>query len=420
MANERMRGVKSLFQNKQTRVVVILTFGALIAAVVWSNMAAKNQQTRPKDLQAAVGTPSMPSVVAVPGTSDNPLHNAKVREENLERVRQAEKTGESVVPRLTQAAEKEADPFDLMVKKPAPDNRLTEPPIPTPATPTRVAAGQSSQQVPLTAQPVAKTQSQIKAEADMAAAMRGLLDSWTPARQVVEVEYKNTAAPAGQMQQASLAQNSAQQAGYGAASAGQAAGAASTAPEEKPVALKAGSILHGVVLTAVNSDEPGPVLAQIITGPYAGGRMLGKFELAKDSGKVILSFNVLTMQNAARSYAITSFAVDPQTARTGFASDVDRHYLSRYGLFAAAEFAKGYGNALSQSGSTQTVNAGVGGVSSTTTYPALNNKQIALSALGSLGGEVGNSLRDGLRRPPTVTLNAGTEIGVLIMQDASF
>lgn len=409
MANETVQGIKSLFQNRQTRVVVILTFGAIVAAVIWSNMTTRNQQTRPKDLQAAVGTPSMPSVVAVPGTSDNPLHNAKVREDNLERAKRAEGTGESVVPRLTQAAEKEADPFDLMVKKPAPDNRLTEPPIPSPANPTRPLTTQ--QQAPIVAQPLAKTQSQIQAEAAMAAAMKGMMDSWSPGRQLVEVEYKNSAPAAGKIQQASLAQ---------APSQAPTAVAGSSGVDEKKVALKAGSILHGVVLTAVNSDEPGPVLAQIITGPYAGGRMLGKFETSKDSGKLILTFNVLTMQNAEKSYAINSFAVDPQTARTGFASDVDRHYLSRYGLYAAAEFAKGYGNALAQSGSTQTVNAGVGGVSSTTTYPQLNNKQIALSALGALGGEVGNSLRDGLKRPPTVTLNAGTEIGVLIMQDASF
>lgn len=410
MANATVQGIKSLFQNRQTRVVVILTFGAIVAAVIWSNMTTRNQQTRPKDLQAAVGTPSMPSVVAVPGTSDNPLHNAKVREDNLERAKRAEGSGESVVPRLTQAAEKETDPFDLMVKKPAPDNRLTEPPIPAPTNPARPLTSQQ-QQATVVAQPLAKTQAQIQADAAMAAAMKGLMDSWSPGRQVVEVEYKNSAPAAGKIQQAAIGQ---------APSQGAASVAGSSGVEEKKVALKAGSILHGVVLTSVNSDEPGPVLAQVITGPYAGGRMLGKFEMSKDSGKVILTFNVLTMQNAEKSYAINSFAVDPQTARTGFASDVDRHYLSRYGLYAAAEFAKGYGSALAQSGSTQTVNAGVGGVSSTTTYPVLNNKQIALSALGALGGEVGSSLRDGLKRPPTVTLNSGTEIGVLIMQDASF
>jgi intracellular multiplication protein IcmE len=148
--------------------------------------------------------------------------------------------------------------------------------------------------------------------------------------------------------------------------------------------------------------------------------LIGKFELGKDAEKMTLTFSTLTMQNADKSYSINSFAIDPDTARTALASDVDNHYLSRYGMFAASSFLKGYSKALSTQGTTQTVNAGAAGVSTTTSYPQMSTHDLAIAALGDVGGEIAGTLKDGLKRPPTVTLNSGTEIGVLVMADTTF
>jgi intracellular multiplication protein IcmE len=411
MSNQSINNVKGVFSKKGPRVILIMTFGFIGAGVLLANMSTSNQESRPKELQAVVGAPDAPSISSVPGTSDNPLHNAKVRDYNAQKAKEAEASGGSAVPRLTQTADREKDPFDLLNKKPESAARVQEQAVPMPS-PQRQAQAPMQQQAQPAAQPVVKSQGQIQAEKDMSAAMAGLLTSWQPTRQVIETEI--TPGKNGQ-QQAQMVQASAQ----AAAPAPLATSSASDASSKK-VAIKAGTVLHAVVITSVNSDEPGPVLAQITTGPYAGGRLLGKFDLAKESGTVIVTFSALTMKHAESSYKINSFAVNPETARTGLSTDVDRHYLSRYGLFAAAQFTKGYGQALTQSGATQTIVSGPGGVSSTTSYPQLSNKQIALSALGTLGEEVGNSLKDGLRRPPTVTLNSGTEIGVLIMQDAAF
>lgn len=424
MANQSLSNVKDLMKNKSTRVVVILTFGVVLAALIFANMSISNQQNRPKELQPTVSTPTtVPAMTVTPGTSDNPLHNDKVREQNRDNASQAQRTGDSTVPRLTSVnGDKEKDPFDLLPKKPNGNGNPTDPIVPTP-TPTVRAVPQAAVTPPPLSAPlsVPKTPERLAAERDssaaMAAAIAGALNSWSLGPQKIEIDYAGTKMTAQQTGQTVATTSGAPNPSLPVSTA---AATTTMIDATKKVAIKAGTILHAVMLTSVNSDEPGPILAQITTGPYAGGRLIGKFELAKEAEKIVVTFSTLTMQNADKSFQISGYAVDPTTARTALASDVDHHYLERYGLFSAATFLKGYSQALTQSGSTQTISAGAAGVSATTTYPTLTTKQIALTALGSVGGEVSQPLKDGLKRPPTVTLNTGTEIGILVMQDTSF
>lgn len=425
MANQSVENVKGLVKNKSTRVVIILTFGVVIAGLIVANMTTSNQQNRPKDLQAAIDPAVSPTnSKPVPGTSDNPQHNEAIKEFNRKAAEEAKKSGASVQPILSNSGSgSEKDPFDLMPKKPDGTGKPVDvsvplpAPIPKPAQPIAAPAPVQPQQ-PQIAQPVAqKPQSLMQAERDMAQAMAGLLNSWTPTGQKAEITFVNKplTGSVAAMQQGDLAGQQ--------MTGGMPQGAAQVDPsaqQQKKVSIKAGSILHAVVITSVNSDEPGPVLAQIVTGPYAGGRLIGKFELTKDDPKLILTFSTLTMQNADRSYQLNSYAIDPGTARTALASDVDNHYLSRYGMFAAATFLKGYSKAISQSGTTQTVGVGAAGLTTTTTFPEMDNRKIALSALGEVGAEVAGQLKGGLSRSPTVTLNSGSEIGILVMQDTTF
>lgn len=426
MANQSVENVKGLVKNKSTRVIVILTFGVVIAGLIVANMTTSNQQNRPKDLQATIDPAVSPTnAKPIPGTSDNPLHNESIQKFNKDAAEAAKKTGASVQPILHNSGSgSEKDPFDLMAKKPDGDGRSADinvplpAPIPKPAQPV-VSPVPVQPPQPQIAQPaVQKPQSLMQAERDMAQAMAGLLNSWTPAGQKAEITFLNKplTGTVAAMQQGDM--SSAQQMA-GAMPQGSAQ-VDTSAQQQKKVSIKAGSILHAVVITSVNSDEPGPVLAQIVTGPYAGGRLIGKFEMTKEDPKLVLTFSTLTMQNADRSYQLNSYAIDPGTARTALASDVDNHYLSRYGMFAAATFLKGYSKAISQSGTTQTVGVGAAGLTATTTFPVMDNRKIALSALGEVGAEVAGQLKGGLSRAPTVTLNSGSEIGILVMQDTTF
>lgn len=196
--------------------------------------------------------------------------------------------------------------------------------------------------------------------------------------------------------------------GTGSSAAAQAAQAAAQGP-----IIKAGTIMFAVLDTALNSDEPGPILATVVDGPYKGAKVVGSFQ--RENQRVILSFNTLNIQDQPQSIGINAFAIDPNTARTALASHVDNHYLLRFGSLFASSFITGLSEAISESGSTTTVT--LNGI--TTTNPGLSTAEKGLVALGEVGKQFGNVLQPLFARSPTVTVNSGIGIGLLFMSDVS-
>lgn len=400
MANEKMENIKNLGQNPRTKMVLILTVSAVAIALIIGKMATSSKASRPADLEAQVSVGSAPQVQSLPGTSTSSQHNELVKQANEQAASQALATGGSSIPRLTGQTDKAKNPFDLVEK--APDQQAPE---------IRLEKQQPAPQLRQTPQrPAEKSQDLVKQEESMAAAMTGLLNAWAPVGQSMEVDHT------GQMKPTMLAaQAQGQAAGDPVSNAEVKAGAPVQAAD-----VKAGAILNAVAITAVNSDEPGPVLAEVVSGPYQGARLLGSFTRPDTSETVVLQFKMISIKNASQSYPITAFAVNPDTARTALASDVDHHYMQRYGLLFASAFVKGYGQALANSGQTVTSATGAGGVASTTQYPVLNAQDKALVALGQVGADLSDVMKKNAKRPITVTLNAGTPMGILFMTDAVF
>lgn len=192
-------------------------------------------------------------------------------------------------------------------------------------------------------------------------------------------------------------------AGGGTGTGGGASGAA-------PV-VKAGTIMYAVLITAVDSDEPGPVLATIVSGKFKGGRLMGG--LTNQGEKVLLSFNTLSLPDVSSTVQVNAVAIDENTARTAFSSYTDQHYWMRYGLLFASSFLQGMGQAVSQSGQQLTSN----GLQVTTTNPSLTTGQQALVALGQVGTQFSAKLGAYFNTPPTVHVYSGTPMGVLFLAD---
>lgn len=114
------------------------------------------------------------------------------------------------------------------------------------------------------------------------------------------------------------------------------------------VLLNAGEIVYAQLLNEANSDVPGPVLAQIMSGPLKGTRVLGSFERQDDY--LTLSFNSAVIDGTTVS--INAVAMDPDTTLPGLATDVDHRYLQRILLPAAAAFVEGAASAIADSGLT--------------------------------------------------------------------
>jgi len=176
--------------------------------------------------------------------------------------------------------------------------------------------------------------------------------------------------------------------------------------------VKAGSIIFAVLETAINSDEPGPVMARIIQGKLKGATLLGT--LTRQNKKVLLTFNLMSIPGMDASLPIQAVAIDPDTARTALASDVDNHYLLRYGTAFAASFMQGFGDAVGKSGSSLKEDANGNVFQENLKF---STQEKALIALGSVGQKFGSVLEPIFNTPPTVTVDSGVGLGILYLQD---
>jgi len=191
-------------------------------------------------------------------------------------------------------------------------------------------------------------------------------------------------------------------------------------PGQGPVMIKAGSILFAVIDTAVNSDQAGtPVLATIVTGPYKGTKLLGSFKRKQD--RLVIQFSMMSMPSMGKSIGINAYAIDSRTAQTALASDVDNHYLTRWGGLLGSAFLQGFGtyfsNTTSNSSSTDCPEG---------SFCIINGDQFQTSVrdgiysgFGQVGTALAYAMGKNFNRPPTVTLDQGTGVGILFMSDVT-
>lgn len=184
-----------------------------------------------------------------------------------------------------------------------------------------------------------------------------------------------------------------------------------------PVLIKAGTILFGVLDTAVNSDYPDtPVMVTIVSGEFKGAKLLGKLTTAKSVAgqldRVSLTFNLMNMDDWPKSKGVTAFAIDPDTARTVLASQVNYHYLKRYGAIMATSFLQGYATAVTNAGTTSNFFGGT-----TQTGVDLSPANRIAVALGQIGQNLGSVTQNYVNIPPTVRVDSGVGLGILFMSD---
>ncbi|MFI4957198.1 MAG: TrbI/VirB10 family protein [Gammaproteobacteria bacterium] len=180
-----------------------------------------------------------------------------------------------------------------------------------------------------------------------------------------------------------------------------------------PIIQKAGDMLFAVIDTSVNSDEPGPVLARVVSqGPLYGAKLMGTFE--RQDQVLFIRFSVISMPDIPQSIAVDAIAVDPETSRTSLATAVDNHTLEKYGTMLAASFLQGMGEAVETSlGTPQLDSSGSATIASQ--IPATTRDQVIVG-LGKMGQTIGQELQ-AKNIQPTVTLDSGTGVGLLFMSD---
>ncbi|MBP6918203.1 MAG: type IVB secretion system protein DotG/IcmE [Legionellaceae bacterium] len=208
-------------------------------------------------------------------------------------------------------------------------------------------------------------------------------------------------------------------AGEGKSGPGGAGAGKNAAPKaDATVVVKMGDVMFAVIDTSVNSDEPGPILATIVSGPLKGAKLIGSFNLPAEAEKMVISFNAMSVPGAPKTLSIAAFAIDPDTARTALSSETNHHYMSRYGALFASTFLEGFGNAFQSADTTITI-GGTGDTQQTTVQNGIGRSSLenAVIGLATVGKAWGQYAQQGIKRKPTVEVFSGTGVGILFTQD---
>lgn len=182
--------------------------------------------------------------------------------------------------------------------------------------------------------------------------------------------------------------------------------------------VKTGDIVFAVIDTSINSDEPGPILATIVSGRLKGSKLIGSFTLPSNADKMVISFNTLSVPGSAKTTSVSAYAVDPNTARTALSSRTNHHYFVRYGSLFASSFLNGFGSAFQSANTTVTV-GGTGSGNNLTIQNGIGRSSLenAVIGLAQVGQSWGQATQQLFATPTTVEVYAGTGIGVLFLQD---
>ena len=176
--------------------------------------------------------------------------------------------------------------------------------------------------------------------------------------------------------------------------------------------IRPGDLLYAIVETGVNSDVPSAVMATVASGPYKDARLLGRFQRFEE--RLVLTFSRIILPTG-EAIQLEAFAVDPATSEASVATSVNTHFFSRWGGLIAASFLEGFGTAKRYSGSQSSVYGGVGGVTDQMIWNTYSLADQAWIAAGKVGERAARIFERGFDRPPTVYLEQGTAIGVLIL-----
>jgi hypothetical protein len=205
----------------------------------------------------------------------------------------------------------------------------------------------------------------------------------------------------------------ASQEGQMAAVSGDATGTEEASQTAEPI-IPAGTILYGETLTSSSSDLPGPVLVEVTTGQFKGGRLVGSFQTAESVDRMVVEFTSMTLPDGV-SVPVSAYAVDGVSAETAVASDVNRRYVQRYAPVLAAAFITGYAGSAAQPDQ-QVVELGDGNsvVTGTTT-----EKQNLYAGLAAAGEAIGADLIQNAPKGPEVILRSGWPVGIMFVEPVS-
>lgn len=224
---------------------------------------------------------------------------------------------------------------------------------------------------------------------------------------------------------------------------------AETAKAEKNPRIDAlvpqGTILQGVLETAVQTDLPGMVRAITTDDVWSfdgrrilvpsGTRVIGEYNAGLAQGQT-RAFIVWTrlLRSDGVSINLGSIGTD-ELGRSGMNGDVNRHVFERYGSAILLSAISAGGQILASTDTSSSLNTGpvtttyvdpkTNEIRTVTTRPhvdigsnmAAKGAAVAAQTFAQVAGE---ALKGSLNIPPTITINQGTPVAIFVRRDLDF
>lgn len=217
---------------------------------------------------------------------------------------------------------------------------------------------------------------------------------------------------AGGTQQTAYPQGGGQTGAASAQATAAAAAAAAAAPTQYTL-IGAGEILSARIDTGVNTDIGGDFGATLLTGKYAGAKLIGSVQRKGETAQ--MSVRMMSLPAQGVSVPTAAVILDAETSEGGTATDVDRKLFIKYGVKPVAAGFAAVADYLKNSGTTVVVN----GETVATSQPELTNKKAAQIIGGSAAQQVNNDA-NALDTTPTVRVRRGAIVGVFFTQDVLY
>ncbi len=383
----------------------LVKVGVIIGAavVIFGTILVFGGGGKPADISVV---PTGSDVSAPPGEAEvSPAMRDALQQENEERVEEAQQTGSSALPTpINPATEGLSLPEE---------QQNAEDPLQRWRQLQEERLNREAQQPVVQEQPADLVQAQQQAEADRKAAIEAMSTTMTQQMQaILDSRAQRVIGVRAMTGQDWLDQKKEKEAQAAAALAQQNEDLNGQEDLIEVILFPAGEIAYGQLITEANSDAPGPVVAQISSGPLRGSRVLGNFEEQERTDLLSLHFDTIVVKGISQD--IDAVALDPKTTLPAMATEVDHRYLRRIALPMAAAFVEGAATAISESGLTDIT---IQGDTVTSQQEETSTKQNIASGIEEAGQELRTILDEEKEKAKVmIRIEKGTPLGVLFLE----
>lgn len=179
------------------------------------------------------------------------------------------------------------------------------------------------------------------------------------------------------------------------------------------VLIQAGTLEAAEMLTSVNTDRGSKFAVKLLTGKYAGSVLRGEYRREGDVAAGTLT--AIAIPGFGASLPAAAEILDPITLESGYATEVDRKLITKYGIKPIASGLAAVADYLRMAGTTVVTN----GTTTVTAQPEFSGKRAA-QIVGAAGAQAIANDSSALNTTPTAKIEAKAMVGVLFTDDVRY